>query len=112
MREDEAMAEGGWIRVAGVADIAPGEMMPLDIGGKPIALFHLEDGAWHATDNICTHAYALLTDGWLEDHEIECPLHAGRFDVRTGAALCAPLSEPIATHRVRVEGEDVMVLVG
>jgi nitrite reductase/ring-hydroxylating ferredoxin subunit len=103
------MAEGEWIRVAASGDIAPGEMIPLDIGGKSLALFHLEDGAWHATDNVCTHAYALLTDGWLEDHEIECPLHAGRFDVRTGAALCAPVSENLAIHDVRVDGPDVLV---
>lgn len=101
-----------WVRVAATKQVAKGDMFAAEAGGKKIGVFHLEDDSWHAIENVCTHAYALLTDGWLEDHEIECPLHAGRFDVRTGAALCAPLSEPIATHPVRVEGEDVMVLVG
>ena len=103
------MAEGDWIRVAAAADVATGEMTAIEVGGRSIALFHLEDGAWHATDNICTHAFAMLTDGWLEDHEIECPLHAARFDVRTGAALCAPASEALAVFPVRVEGADVLV---
>ncbi len=106
------MAETGWMRAAASKDVAPGEMIPLDIGGKSLALFHLEDGAWHAADNICTHAYALLTDGWLEDHEVECPLHAARFDVRTGAATCAPASESIAVYEVRIDGDDVLVKLG
>jgi nitrite reductase/ring-hydroxylating ferredoxin subunit len=106
------MAEAGWTRVAGTADIAPGEMIPLEAAGKSIALYRTEDDAWHATDNICSHAYALLTDGWLEEHEVECPLHAGRFDVRTGMATCAPASEAIAVYPVRVDGQDVLVQIG
>ena len=51
--------------------------------GLNLALYHVGD-AWFCTDNICTHAFALLTDGWLEGHVIECPLHGGQFDIRTG----------------------------
>jgi MocE subfamily Rieske [2Fe-2S] domain protein len=101
----------GWVRVAAVGDVTAGEMIPVEAGGRTVALYHLEDDSWHATDNVCTHAYALLTDGWLEDNEVECPLHAGRFDVRTGAAVCAPAAEKLATFAVRVEGADVFVQV-
>jgi nitrite reductase/ring-hydroxylating ferredoxin subunit len=106
------MAEGGWVRVAAVGDVAAGEMIPVEIKGHTLAVYHLEDGSWHATDNVCTHAYALLTDGWLEDNEVECPLHAGRFDVRTGAATCSPASEKLAVFEVRIDEADVLVKLG
>lgn len=57
--------------------------------------------------DVCTHAYALLSDGWLDGYEIECPLHGARFDVRTGAALTSPAETALATYPVRVAGDAV-----
>lgn len=99
-----------WVRVAKAADIPPGEMHAAEAGGKQIAVFHLADGGWHATSNVCTHAFALLSDGWFDGTEIECPLHAARFDVCTGKALGPPAEEDLATYAVRIE--DGAVLVG
>jgi nitrite reductase/ring-hydroxylating ferredoxin subunit len=98
-----------WVRVAAAKQVGKGDMLAAEAGGKKIALFHLEDGSWHAIENVCTHAYALLTDGWLDGDCIECPLHAGRFDVRTGQALSAPVEVDVATFRVRVDGADVFL---
>jgi nitrite reductase/ring-hydroxylating ferredoxin subunit len=98
-----------WVRVAAVKQVPKGDMLAADAGGKKIGLFHLEDDSWHAIENVCTHAYALLTDGWLDGDSIECPLHAGRFDVRTGKGLCAPIDEDVASFPVRIEGADVLV---
>ncbi|EIF28847.1 ferredoxin subunit of nitrite reductase and ring-hydroxylating dioxygenase [Burkholderia sp. Ch1-1] len=81
------------------------------IDGRRIGLF-LVDGAVHAIDDMCTHGNALLSDGELEGHEIECPLHAGLFDVRNGRAMCAPLTRDAAAHDVRVETGKVFVRVG
>ncbi|ODU62001.1 MAG: (2Fe-2S)-binding protein [Acetobacteraceae bacterium SCN 69-10] len=100
---------GNWVRVAAVADVAEGSAIPVEVGGRQLALYHLEGGAIHCTDNICTHAFALLTDGWLEGCLIECPLHAGQFDVRTGAGQGAPIEEDLRTFKVRVEGGDILV---
>ena len=98
-----------WVRVAATADIAEGTAMPVDANGLQLAVYHLADGTWHCTDNICTHAYALLTDGWLEGTTIECPLHAGQFDVCTGKGLGAPIEEDLKTFPVRIDGDDVLV---
>lgn len=98
-----------WIRVAGVKQIGVGEMFAASIGKRKIGVFHLEDGSWHATDNVCTHAFALLTEGFLDGDEIECPLHAGKFSVRTGKGLCAPIDADLATYPVKIEGADVLV---
>ena len=77
---------GEWLRIASTEDVAEGEAKGIEIMGLSLALYHVE-GAWFCTDNICTHAFALLTDGWLDGHVIECPLHNGQFDIRSGKGL-------------------------
>jgi 3-phenylpropionate/trans-cinnamate dioxygenase ferredoxin subunit len=103
------MADGGWVRVAAKGDVAEGHVLGVRTGGKEIAIYHLPGGEFRATDNVCTHEYALLSDGWLENGCIECPLHAAQFDVRTGKAMSAPADVDIAVFPVKIEGEDVMV---
>ncbi|MEJ1978343.1 MAG: non-heme iron oxygenase ferredoxin subunit [Acetobacteraceae bacterium] len=97
-----------WIRVASAADVAEGEALGIEVMGLNLALYHIGD-EWFCTDNVCTHAFALLSDGWLEGHVIECPLHAGQFDVRTGKGLGDPIETDLKTFPVRVDGDAVMI---
>jgi 3-phenylpropionate/trans-cinnamate dioxygenase ferredoxin subunit len=97
-----------WIRIASLDNVDADCGLAVRVESKEIALFKL-DGEVFATDNICTHQYALLTDGYLEDGCIECPLHQGRFDVRTGKAQGEPVTVDIATYPVRVDGSEVYV---
>ncbi len=104
------MTDGAnWVRLAGVKQVGKGEMFAASAGKRKIAIYHLEDDSWHATDNVCTHAFALLTEGFLEGDEIECPLHAGRFSVRSGKGLCAPIDADLNSYAVRIDGADVLV---
>jgi naphthalene 1,2-dioxygenase system ferredoxin subunit len=66
-------------------------------------------GEIFATDNLCTHGAARMSDGFLDGKEIECPLHQGKFDVCTGKALCAPLTENIRVYPVRIENKRVFL---
>lgn len=101
----------GWVRVAAAADVAEGQALGVRVGDKEIAIYHLAGGEFCATDNVCSHEYALLTEGWMENGCIECPLHAAQFDIRTGKALSAPADEDLAVFEVKVEGGDVLVKV-
>lgn len=95
--------------VAKVEAVPPGEMLPVDIEGlPPIVIFNL-DGELFATSNICTHAVARLSDGFFEEGVIECPLHSGCFDVRTGEAMEFPCEIPLKTYNVEVDGDDILV---
>jgi nitrite reductase/ring-hydroxylating ferredoxin subunit len=98
-----------WLRVAQAGDVAQGEMRAVEAGGRKIALYHLDDDTWAATDNVCTHAFAMLTDGYLDGDVIECPLHAGRFSVRDGKGLCAPIEQDLAAYPVRLDGDAVLI---
>ncbi|MEN2475559.1 non-heme iron oxygenase ferredoxin subunit [Burkholderia stabilis] len=93
---------------AKLADLVEDEPLPVTIGDERIALYLL-DGNVHATHNVCTHQFALLSDGYMDDGCIECPLHQGRFDIRTGAALCAPATAPVRVYDVRLDGDSIMV---
>ena len=104
------MAEN-WVTVAQVADIAEGGVKAVRVGDREIALYHLPGGEFRATDNICSHEYAQLSDGWLENGEIECPLHAARFDIRSGKALCAPAEADLTVFEVKREGDALLVLL-
>ncbi len=99
----------GWVRVAGKGDIEEGQVAGFRVGKHDVAVYHLAGGEFRATDNICTHEFAQMSDGWLEDGEIECPLHAAKFDVRTGKALCAPAEKDLAVYELKVEGDDLLV---
>ena len=88
-----------------------GEVVGIKVQGKDIAVYNV-GGTLYATDNVCTHAFALLSEGYLEEHMIECPLHAGRFDIRDGKGQGPPISCDIRTYRVRLNGSQVEVAFG
>ena len=100
-----------WKRVASVAELPPGETKRVFVAGIDIALCNLA-GSFYAIDNICTHAYACLSDGYFEGEELECPLHGGRFNVKTGAAGGGIVTEDLRRFAVRVEADDVFVSIG
>jgi naphthalene 1,2-dioxygenase system ferredoxin subunit len=104
------MTDKTWQRVASASDIKQDEPKKYKVSGEEIALFNV-DGGIFCTSNICTHAYASMADGFQEGEEIECPLHEGRFNIKTGEALCAPLVEDLETFEVKVEGGDVFVKI-
>jgi naphthalene 1,2-dioxygenase ferredoxin component len=100
--------ETGWVRAASRSELTEGEVLGVEIAGRSIALYDV-DGAIFATDNICTHAYARLSDGWLDAEVIECPLHAARFDVRTGKVVDPPATEDLKTYPVRLVDDDIEI---
>jgi 3-phenylpropionate/trans-cinnamate dioxygenase ferredoxin subunit len=101
-----------FVRLASIHDIPEHEVRAFVHDGQRVAIYHI-DGQFFATTDICSHAYAELSDGFLDsdDCTIECPLHGSRFDIRSGAVLSLPAFEAIATYAVRVEGEDILVAV-
>jgi naphthalene 1,2-dioxygenase ferredoxin component len=97
-----------WTDAASFDDVFEDNVVAISVAGKEIALYGIEGGVY-ATDNLCTHGAARLSDGFLEGREIECPLHQGRFDVCTGKAMCAPLTQNIRIYPTRVENNRVFL---
>ncbi|WAP52275.1 bifunctional 3-phenylpropionate/cinnamic acid dioxygenase ferredoxin subunit [Arthrobacter sp. ATA002] len=108
------MSEG--IRIAAVEDIGEGTAVKVDaeVAGTAddVAVFRSDNGSFYALNDTCTHEDASLSEGWIEDTEVECPVHSARFCLRTGEALCLPALINATTHRVEVRGGDVYLHPG
>ena len=98
----------GWTDASAIDDVPDDDVMGVEVAGRDIALYKV-DGSVFATDNLCTHGHARLCDGFLEGHEIECPLHQGKFDVRDGSPTCAPVTEAVRSYPVRIEAGRVFL---
>lgn len=97
-----------WIDLMSKDDVFENEVISAQINGKDLAIYDV-NGEVFATDNICSHGNARLCEGFLEGHEIECPHHQGRFDIRNGKALCAPLTDDIKTYPIKIEDNRVFI---
>jgi 3-phenylpropionate/trans-cinnamate dioxygenase ferredoxin subunit len=101
----------GFVPVASTAELAPGEMRRAAVDGERLVLVNVE-GACYALRDVCGHRNAPLSRGRLQGYLIECPLHFAQFDVRTGELVSGPMSAPISTYQVRVEGDMIYVRTG
>ena len=95
---------------AGAADAFPQGGSRVDLAGRTLALFRIEDD-FYVIGDTCSHAMASLSEGELWDYDVECPLHGAEFDVRTGVARTLPATQPVPTYQVRLEAGRVMVNV-
>jgi nitrite reductase/ring-hydroxylating ferredoxin subunit len=93
------MTDECWHFAANAGDVKDDVPTLVTVGDLQIALCRLGD-EFFAIDNICTHEFACLTDGFIEDDEVECPLHQARFQIRTGKAMSAPATEDLRTYSV------------
>ena len=98
------------IKVATVAEVPSGERKSIIVDELPALLLRAGDD-FYCIEDVCTHDGQPLTDGPFEDCAITCPRHGAKFDVKTGAPLCMPATEPIRVYPVEVRGEDVYVTV-
>lgn len=97
-----------FVKVARAGDVEDGELLLVDAAGDDILLARVGD-AYYAIGPFCSHALGPLELGDLYGYELECPLHQGRFDVRTGHPTREPPEEPIVSYAVRVEDGDILV---
>jgi len=102
------MAESPFVKVAQLDELSDGEMMSVEVGNDRVLLANV-GGNVHAVADICSHAYASLSEGDLNGSEVECPLHGGTFDVTTGEALTPPPDRNITVYELRIEGQDILV---
>jgi nitrite reductase/ring-hydroxylating ferredoxin subunit len=100
--------EEGFVAVATIGDLAPGEMKFVAIERERIVLANI-DGGFYALHDVCGHRNAPLSRGRLDGHVIECPLHFATFDVRTGKLIDGPVSADVPVYEARVEGDTVYV---
>ena len=96
-----------WKHICAAAKLPEGEPVGFKVGDQRVALHKVGDEIF-ATDDVCSHAFALLSTGFLEGHVIECPLHGAMFDVRDGRCRSGAYKD-IRAFRVEIRDGEVYV---
>ena len=97
-----------YVKVASTGNLAPGEMTQVHFENIRICLANV-NGTCYAFSDECTDVGGALSQGELEGYTVTCPLHNGQFDVRTGKVLQGPPREHLATFKVKVDGQDILI---
>jgi len=102
------MEKTQFVPVVSINEVPAGTVRRCVVKDQALALYNV-DGCIYATQDDCTHGRASLADGYLEGEEIECPLHQGVFNVRTGEVVSRPCDTPLKTYKVEVKDELIYV---
>lgn len=104
------MSDNNWILVGTADNIEVEDIIRFDHNDKTFCVYKLEDG-FYATDGICTHEAVHLEDGLVMDNEIECPMHQGVFDIKTGEAISPPACDDLKTYPIKVEDNNIYIQI-
>jgi len=98
----------GFVPVAKVSELSPGQMKWVAVNGERRVLANVE-GTFYAISDVCGHRNAPLSRGKLDGYLIECPLHYAQFDVRTGELVNGPVSTAVPIYQVCIEADTVYI---
>lgn len=101
-------APEGFVFAMNADDLEDGGIYPFSVNDEDRIICVVGDDVY-ALDGICTHEYAELFDGEIEDDTLWCPLHSSGFNVRTGEATNLPAVLPLSTYDVLVQDNAVYV---
>ncbi|MGW5048952.1 non-heme iron oxygenase ferredoxin subunit [Streptomyces griseoluteus] len=95
-------------RVCGLSELSEDTPKRVELDGTPVSVVKTE-GEVYAIYDICSHANVSLSEGEVEDGQIECWLHGSCFDLRSGKPSGLPATRPVPVYPVKIEGDDVLV---
>jgi nitrite reductase/ring-hydroxylating ferredoxin subunit len=106
-------APAGRVYLCEAADLVEGEGVRFEDDRLPeaVAVFHV-DGKYFATSDTCSHAEASLSEGFIDNCQVECPLHFARFDLATGKACSLPAMLPVKTYALSITDGHIYLKVG
>jgi 3-phenylpropionate/trans-cinnamate dioxygenase ferredoxin subunit len=105
-------AEGEWVRVCDASSLSSGDLIEFDHRGKKMMVAKMNNEVY-ATDRICTHAYADLTTGFVNEDEktVTCPLHLSAFKLTDGKPLNPPATVPLKTYKVKIQDNTIYIKI-
>jgi 3-phenylpropionate/trans-cinnamate dioxygenase ferredoxin component len=99
-----------WVSVCTDNDVIEGQLLLTTPTEEGVVLTRF-DGHIYAVSDTCTHEWCQLSEGRLDDEQLVCSCHGSVFDIMTGEVLLPPATERLPTYQVRLEGDQVQVLV-
>jgi 3-phenylpropionate/trans-cinnamate dioxygenase ferredoxin subunit len=87
---ETALPQRALIAAGPAKDLPPGGRKLVFVpGGETVLLLNVE-GEFYALENSCPHAGASMASGPCQGHEIACPAHGLKFDIRHGQCTASP----------------------
>lgn len=109
MSPNDTPADTGPLRLCSVTEVEPDEGLRVEVSGHaPFAVF-MSDGEYFVIDDTCSHGDASLAEGTVEDGQVECPWHSGKFCLKTGEALNFPAVTPIRVYPALVRDGAIFI---
>ena len=99
-----------WHDAAPATDVVEDQILCCELNGVALALFRVGDDVF-ALHDLCTHGQARLSDGFIENGCVECPLHQGLVDIRTGLPRSAPITQPVRSYPARQVSDRIEILL-
>lgn len=99
-----------YVTVCSISELPPGRREVFEINSRWVAVFNI-DGKFYAIEDLCTHDEGPLAEGEIEGHEIKCPRHGAKFDLRSGKVLTAPALVDVPWYEVRIQDDAVQVKI-
>lgn len=93
---------------AKTSEITDGGKLLVEVDDRLVILFQVGD-SYYCIDDVCTHDGGTLSDGEFKGHEIACPRHGAKFDVRCGKVTCMPATQATVAHETKVDGDTIQV---
>ena len=97
-----------WREVTTVDKVSFSAPFAFQVDEREYAIFQVGE-SYHALDNICPHAYALMSEGFVDGDKVECPLHGALFHIPTGMCLAPPADSDLKSYPIRVDGVRIFV---
>ena len=104
------MNDRNWHNVIELSKLEKNDVTNVQFGSKNLAIYDAKDGIFVSLSR-CTHGAANLCDGYFDGTYIECPLHQGLFDVRTGEAKAVPARVNLKMIKSRVREGTVQIYI-
>lgn len=97
-----------WREVAKATELTEDQPLAVKVEGVDVGIYLL-DGQYYAMEDVCPHAYALLTQGFVDGCEVECPLHEAIFNITSGKLVSGPGQRDLHTYEVRIEEDKILL---
>ena len=97
------------LRACALDELSPASARKVIIDGHAVAIVMDSSGTVHALGDTCTHGEISLSEGFVEDDDIECWAHGSKFSLSTGKPRNFPAYEPVPVYAVTIDGADVLV---
>ena len=93
-------------------DVAPGTARRFEVADQTICVVRIGEDLY-AIGARCSHANFSLSEGevYPEEKQIECWKHGSTFSLVDGKPQSLPATRPVPVYDLRVEGDEVSVVI-